>query len=168
MGTSGDVFLVFCCFFFLCEYEQLLASQCYVEGMRARGEGWVDRMYRTSRGVGGHLGGFTSSCRQSSSVRCACRRTAGCCSSWPARPARCSSAWWWGRWRGGQTPARPAPSACGTKAFFNHRLASSWRRRYIMFDTPTNGDVVPSDAPHKLWNVSSAGPTGSLQDLWCV
>lgn len=111
---------------------------------------------------------FTSSCRQSRSVRCACRRTAGCCSSWPARPARCSSAWWWGQWRGGRTPARPAPSACGTKALFNHRLASSWRRRSVVFDTPTNGDAVPSDAPHKLWNLSSGGPTGSLEDLRCV
>lgn len=111
---------------------------------------------------------FTSSCRQSRSVRCACRRTAGCCSSWPARPARCSSAWSWGQWRGGRTPARPAPSACGTKALFNHRLASSWRRRSVVFDTPTNGDAVPSDAPHKLWNLSSGGPTGSLEDLRCV
>lgn len=44
--TQGPVrlFLFFCLFLFFfyfsifCEYEQLLASQCYVEGMRARWE----------------------------------------------------------------------------------------------------------------------------------
>lgn len=51
-------------------------------------------------------------------------------------------------------------------------LITAWRHPdagvSVVFDTPTNGDAVPSDAPHKLWNLSSGGPTGSLEDLRCV
>lgn len=57
---------------------------------------------------------FRNSCLRSKSVRCVCRKTAGCCSSWCALPARCWSAWSSVWWRGDQTPRHPALWAYNT------------------------------------------------------
>lgn len=54
---------------------------------------------------------FRSSCLQSKSVRCACRKTAGCCGSWSSLPALCWWVWWWEWWRGDRTPEHPVLSA---------------------------------------------------------
>lgn len=102
------------------------ASRCGVEGMAGK-----DRMYRT-RGSRGRLPPFKSSCLRSRSARCACRRTAGCCSSWFSPPALCWSVWWWVWWKGGRTPTHPALWACDTNAeqrIFTAKIEVLWLTR---------------------------------------
>lgn len=58
-------------------------------------------------------------------------------------------------------PAKHKP--CLIAACCRHRCQGC-----VVFDRLTNGDTVPSDAAHKLENLSAGALTESLEDLRCV